>query len=81
MSEIKEVVIPAYDNHAGISSIKVKLKWICPVCSKPRGLIRHNQRSYDGSLVLSVDGWSNPCGHIDKYHMVINEALRNGLNK
>lgn len=31
-------------------------------------------------MVLFCDGWSNDCGHIDKYDDVIAEAIANGLN-
>jgi hypothetical protein len=32
--------------------------------------------SYDGSRQLACDGWTNPCGHIDLYAAVRNEAKR-----
>ena len=35
-SEIKEVVIPACEEHQGLYAIKVKLHWVCPVCKKER---------------------------------------------
>ncbi len=77
--EIKEVTIPACEEHQGLYDVKVKLHWFCPVCGKPRGEIKI-VRSYDGSRVLFCDGWSNPCGHIDKYEIVRKEAKTNGLN-
>ena len=81
MSEVltKTVTIPACDQHDGFSITKVKLEWICPICRKPRGEIK-NVRSYDGSRYLHCDGWENPCGHIDKYSDVREEAENNGLN-
>lgn len=78
-TEIKEVTIPACEEHCGLYSIKVKLNWICPICSKPRGNIE-TVHSYDGSQILFCDGWKNPCGHIDKYSSVRKEAKENGLN-
>lgn len=77
--EIKEVYIPACAEHEGQRGVKVKLRWVCPVCGQPRGKIK-KVRSYDGSLILFCDGWSNPCGHVDKYDDVIAEAKANGLN-
>ena len=76
---IKEVEIPACSQHLGLYKIKVKLKWTCPTCGKPRGEIR-KVRSYDGSLYMECDGWSNSCGHIDLYAKLREEARTNGLN-
>lgn len=76
---IKEVYIPACDEHEGVYGMVVKLYWVCPVCGGPRGEVK-NVRSYDGSRILYCNGWSNPCGHIDKYYMVREEARNNGLN-
>ena len=81
MSEdnIREVEIPARKDHCGLYKAKVNIKWICPVCGGPRGEI-FRTTSFDGAKQLSVDGWVNPCGHIDVYQDVIEEARRNGLN-
>lgn len=76
---VKEVCIPACNKHEGCKSVKVKLRWICPICGQPRGDIK-NVRSYDGSLILFCNGWDNPCGHIDKYDALRKEAADNGLN-
>lgn len=78
-AEIRTVFIPGSDDHLGMYGITVKLKWVCPVCGKPRGEIQ-KVKSYDGSAVLFCDGWRNPCGHIDKYESVRKEAQLNGLN-
>lgn len=75
----KEVCIPACAEHEGYKTVKVKLQWVCPVCGRRRGKIS-NVRSYDGSLCLVCDGWINPCGHVDKYDAVRDEAASNGLN-
>ena len=69
----KTVTIPACAEHKGLYTVTVCLKWICPVCSGPRGPV-HNVFSYDGSMRLSCDGWENPCGHVDKYSDVRREA-------
>ena len=76
---IKRVYIPACANHDGVYGIYVNLRWVCPICGHPRGQIL-NGRSYDVSRVLAVDTWKNPCGHVDKYDDVRNEAATNGLN-
>jgi hypothetical protein len=76
---MKSVIIPAFDNHQGIYKLTVKLYWICPRCEGLRGDV-HQVLSYDGSLRMSVDGWINPCGHIDKYIDVRREAKENLLN-
>lgn len=76
---IKSVIIPARDNHDGVDAVLVSLKWVCPVCGKPRGEIK-KVASYDGSRYLPCDGWINPCGHVDKYDAVRKEAAENGLN-
>lgn len=79
IGEIKTVFIPAGAEHCGCYGTRVKLRWICPKCGKPRGEIQ-KVRSYDGSAVLFCDGWSNDCGHVDKYDDVRKEARLNGLN-
>lgn len=73
------VLIPARDTHEGIHGTYVMLEWVCPVCGGDRGA-PHQTASYDGSTRLICDGWSNPCGHIDKYANARKEALENGLN-
>ncbi len=76
---IKEVCIPACEEHEGYKTVKIKLRWVCPICGQPRGIIK-DVLSYDGSLRLCCDGWKNPCGHTDKYDAVRKEAATNGLN-
>ncbi len=79
VKNIREVTIPACENHDGFSRVTVKLLWICPTCKEPRGEV-YDTRSYDGSRILDCDGWRNPCGHVDKYTDVRLEARVNGLN-
>lgn len=69
----RTVRIPASANHDGFGLLTVTLFWTCPVCGGPRGE-PHDARSYDGSRILHCDGWRNPCGHIDYYDDVRNEA-------
>jgi len=76
---LKTVTIPATATHEGIYAKRVVLKWNCPTCGEPRGEI-HETISYDGSRRLNVNGWINPCGHIDKYDHVREEARTNGYN-
>jgi len=69
----RTVTIPACDEHEGILAVRVTLDWTCPTCGGPRGE-PHPAISYDGSRRLHCDGWSNPCGHVDKYSNVRIEA-------
>ena len=80
MSERVEMVrIPAREQHNGFDAEEVKLRWVCPVCGRPRGE-KQETRSWDGSQWLPVDGWANACGHVDYYHDVRAEAAANGFN-
>jgi hypothetical protein len=79
MNNIKSVIIPAQEQHAGMFIWAVRLDWVCPVCGGPRGEL-FQTLSYDGSRRLNCSGWVNDCGHIDKYNDVRAEALANGLN-
>lgn len=76
----KLVQIPARENHEGVYSALVRLRWICPMCGRKRGEIRR-AISYDGSRYLPCDGWDNPCGHVDKYNALREEAANNDLNE
>lgn len=69
----RTVTIPACDEHEGYHSLRVTLLWVCPICGGPRGE-PHPALSYDGSRRLNVDGWTNPCGHVDGYATVRQEA-------
>ena len=71
------VRIPIVENHGGFSGYvqQVEIAELCPKCGKPRGKNTiHNVRSYDGSRFVICDGWTNPCGHIDKYSEIRKEA-------
>jgi hypothetical protein len=71
----KTVTIRACVEHWGRQKRSVVLKWIFPECGGPRGKkIYHDAQSYDGGFWMYVDGWSNPCGHIDTYNDVRAEA-------
>lgn len=79
-TKIKTVTIPACEMHEGFYKTTVRIKWTCPKCGGPRGKITEGL-SYDGSRRMTVHCWENPCGHVDKYHAVREEARQNGLNK
>ena len=80
-TDIRTVTIPSCSEHEGYpgNAIKVVLEWVCPICGGPRGEPSPTV-SYDGSRRLGVDGWTNPCGHVDKYVDVRTEIRTNGLN-
>lgn len=69
----KQVYIPATPTHAGFYGMTVEIAWVCPVCGGPRGKV-FKTVSYDGSRRLYCDGWTNPCGHVDRYSEVRREA-------
>jgi hypothetical protein len=71
--EIKTVRIPGCKAHNGWYSVAVSLLWECPSCGRPRGEV-FDTISYDGSRRLGVHGWKNPCGHVDYYGSVRQEA-------
>lgn len=73
----RTITIPSCREHQGRYSITLSVEWVCPVCGGPRGE-PYKTVSYDGSLQLrGVDGWQNPCGHLDTYIDIRQEA---GLN-
>lgn len=79
MPSVRTVTIPAAERHEGFHKQRVHLAWRCPTCGGPRGE-PGPAFSFDGSRRLNVDGWKNPCGHVDKYADLREEATRNGLN-
>ena len=72
-----KVTIPLLDEHAGYPGNlgTFEIADVCPTCGGPRGHL-FPAISYDGSRRLHCDGWSNPCGHIDKYAAVRQEGVR-----
>lgn len=70
------VTIPRIQEHAGYPGnvVTVEILDYCPECGVKRGEPFKTQ-SYDGSRRLCVDGWINPCGHIDSYSSVREEAF------
>jgi hypothetical protein len=63
------VTIPACEQHDGYYAISVIVPWRCIHCGGPRGE-PFDAISYDGSRRLAVHGWTNPCGHVEKYSAV-----------
>jgi hypothetical protein len=67
VARFRQVYIPALARHDGLHAVTIRLSWICPKCGGPRGDV-YTTVSYDGSRRLEgVDGWRNPCGHVDTY--------------
>lgn len=74
------VTIPSCEQHEGFYSMTVTISDYCPKCGKKRGVDTiHKGFSYDGSLRLVVDCWTNPCGHIDYYSDVREEVRKEAL--
>lgn len=51
----------------------VEIADTCPCCGGKRGK-PHLERFCEDGEWYSVSVWSNPCGHVDKYGAVIEEA-------
>ena len=79
VDEFKQVVIPVCHAHKGKHSVLVTLQWRCPACGGPRGEIRQGC-SLDGAKTLPVNDWENPCGHLDVFYALREEAAGNGRN-
>lgn len=72
------VTIPRIEEHAGYPGnvlYKISISDYCPVCGGKRGE-PFETISWDGSRRLAVDGWKNPCGHVDKYSAVREEYYK-----
>ncbi|MDP3968440.1 MAG: hypothetical protein Q8Q02_09165 [Nocardioides sp.] len=67
------VTIPDLRSPKTARTARVEIADACPRCDGPRGEILRTV-SYDGSVRLHVDGWANPCGHLDDYEAVAHEA-------
>ena len=72
-----KVIIPRVSEHEGYpgNAIEVEISDNCPKCGGKRGE-PYDTISYDGSRRLHVSGWTNPCGHVDKYSDVRVEAAQ-----
>lgn len=54
---------------------EVEISPTCPECGGPRGEARSMRQHEDGATYY-VDVWKNPCGHVDMYRDVAEEARR-----
>ena len=52
---------------------RVRIAANCPACGGPRGPRRNLNQCDDGAF-YSTDIWDNPCGHLDRYASVVDEA-------
>lgn len=68
-----KVTIPEREKHQGLYALTVEISDTCPKCGGPRG-VPYPTVSYDGSRRLNVEGWENPCGHIDSYDAIRQEV-------
>lgn len=61
--------------------ITISISDDCPICGKKRGKPYPYYFCEDGEW-FTVDKWTNPCGHLDKYRECLKEAeaLAQGLN-
>lgn len=71
----RTVVVPSSGTHGGgqWNTVTLTLDWHCPVCGEARG-VPYKTQSYDGRQRITVDGWRNPCGHVDTYEAVRREV-------
>lgn len=63
------------NGYTGIGQIltTVEIADTCPCCGQQRGVPSLKRFCEDGEW-YDVSCWQNPCGHIDKYAAVIEEA-------
>ncbi|SKM37241.1 Uncharacterised protein [Mycobacteroides abscessus subsp. abscessus] len=60
-----------FDGSAG--TVTLTLAWACPRCGGDRGEPKR-MTWYPTSGPVQVDGWKNPCGHLDTAPALIEEA-------
>lgn len=71
---MREVTIPIFSGTENVSTAIIGTRTVtmgafCPECGGPRG---DTVRFRTG--VWSYDGWTNPCGHLDEYIAILEEA-------
>ncbi|MDH5436190.1 MAG: hypothetical protein OEX83_05465 [Gammaproteobacteria bacterium] len=69
----KSVRIPIFNASEIVAVSMVEIFEFCPVCKGPRGQVM-TRLFWEEQKVFECDGWQNPCGHIDNYDQVKNEA-------
>ena len=63
--------------YEGVNVVSVTISTRCPQCGAPRGwdTVKVNRFPEDGAW-YTVDVWTNPCGHEDRYAAVLTESRR-----
>jgi len=72
MDERMTVVVVKRDGW-NVQTVTVNISKVCPVCGGPRGIPTWQTFCEDGEW-LSVNIWTNDCGHVDLYKDVLTEA-------
>lgn len=80
MPQRMTVRVPSYGSgpgYSGVGIVTVSIAPTCPVCGGPRGLetVTADPFVRDGETYVR-DRWANPCGHQDRYDVVLDEARR-----
>jgi hypothetical protein len=55
--------------------VTVEISDNCPVCGQKRGEPKENRYCEDGEFFY-LHNWTNPCGHVDYYKQVYEEAQK-----
>ncbi len=58
-----------------VNIVEVEISDFCPICGEKRGEPK-NYNFYENDESFSCDTWNNPCGHIDFYKDVLEEAKK-----
>ncbi|MGA5202711.1 zinc finger domain-containing protein [Streptomyces variegatus] len=80
MPQRMTVRVPTYGSgpgYSGVGIVTVSIVPTCPVCGGPRGFdaVKADPFMRDGETFVR-DRWANPCGHQDRYDLVLDEARR-----
>ncbi len=70
---IKTAINYSDRGYHGFEVYDVEIADACPICGGPRGLPVLRPFMEDGAP-YSVHCWQNPCGHVDFYGVVAQEA-------
>lgn len=63
--------------YIGLTVVTVTISALCTRCGGPRGTARAHRFHEDGEW-YTCDRWTNTCGHIDRYEVVLREARAEG---
>jgi hypothetical protein len=59
----------------GVGVVTVTVAARCATCGGPRGHDAVTPQEFtDGGVEFTVDRWTNPCGHLDTYDAILQEA-------